>query len=748
MLERIGAYRLESPLGRGGMGEVFLAWDERLERPVAIKRIRQDAFLEGHHRERFRREAQMAARLSHAAVVQIHDLVTEESGDAIVMEYVEGPTLAQRLSRGPLDTEEALRLAREIAEGLAAAHMAGLIHRDLKAENVIVTSSGHAKILDFGLARPVSCDGEMLTLHGALIGTCYAMSPEQARGEELDERTDLFSFGALLYEMLTGSSPFRGKDPLSTLQRVLHEQPPLLSEVRPDLPLRLSSLVERLLAKDRDDRPRDAHQVAHKLELIERELPATEWPEPNDDSVSDLPTHAFPVPPGTRSSGNARGSFPAVERSRSLHRAPGWILFLAGALSALVITVMILYFRSAAPPLPKKISVDDVAELKEIKRRISAGTNDLKGELARLGKIQDTSPDLPGAWILAADLAGTLYESTGDPADLDRARRFIERAQKLAPKDPGTLRAEFRMAMVTQQLKEADRILKRLEAVRPPADPNVLLLRSSLMERQNRLDVAEKALREAVKRAPPSSAWYFKSELAWFELNHGKVPKARRDLEELLKQNPKNPWVKGRLAYLELFYGDLARAEQLYGDLARAYPQQRTYFTSLGQARSLQGRYKEAEEAYSRAQDIDVGHKIVALNLADTEWDLGHRTAAKGLYGALLKRLEGTRNGAALSPQEEMMKAQCLARLGYADKAREAARQALSKPPEDAQRLFEAALVYSVIGDRAIALGYVKASLDHGMAPRWFQNTSAFDSLRRGPELQALLGSGRLEQGL
>ena len=276
MPERIGAYRLESPLGRGGMGEVFLAWDERLERAVAIKRIRHDAFVQGHQRERFRREARMAARLSHAAIVQVHDLVSEESGDAIVMEYVEGPTLSERLVRGPLGIAEAVHLAKEIAEGLAAAHEAGLIHRDLKTENVVITPSGHAKILDFGLARPVSWDGEVLTQHGALVGTCYAMSPEQASGGDLDERSDLFSLGALLYEMLAGCSAFRAKDPQATLQRVLNEQPPSLAEIRSDLPPARISLVERLLAKDRDDRPRNALSVIHKLEKIERELPAEE----------------------------------------------------------------------------------------------------------------------------------------------------------------------------------------------------------------------------------------------------------------------------------------------------------------------------------------------------------------------------------------------------------------------------------------------------------------------------------------
>lgn len=151
--ERIGGYVVEGRLGVGGMGEVFLAWDERLQRHVAIKRIRQDIGLSRDQRERFRREAQLAARLSHPAVVQIHTVCEED--DAIVMEYVEGQTLADRLASGRLEIAEILRLACEIAQGLAAAHEAGLVHRDLKAANVIVTPSGAAKILDFGLARPV-----------------------------------------------------------------------------------------------------------------------------------------------------------------------------------------------------------------------------------------------------------------------------------------------------------------------------------------------------------------------------------------------------------------------------------------------------------------------------------------------------------------------------------------------------------------------------------------------------------------
>ncbi len=271
-LERIGAYRLERPLGRGGMGEVFLAFDERLGRRVAIKRVRHAT--SPAVRERFRREARAAARLNHPAVVQIYDVIEDGAGDAIVLEYAEGRTLRDTLAGGGLPPPAlAVQLAREIAEGLAAAHDAGLVHRDLKAENVVVTPDGHAKILDFGLAKvlglePANAGESSLTDQGTVLGTYHAMSPEQASGAAVDARSDLFSFGVLLYEMLSGRSPFLGRTPRETLKRVLLDQPPAIGALRPDLPAGLAVLVGRLLQKDPGARPRSAREVARSLEEI------------------------------------------------------------------------------------------------------------------------------------------------------------------------------------------------------------------------------------------------------------------------------------------------------------------------------------------------------------------------------------------------------------------------------------------------------------------------------------------------
>jgi serine/threonine-protein kinase len=274
--KRFGHYRVESALGQGGMGEVLLAWDERLERHVAIKRIRSDRRLDEQGRLRFRREARAVARLNHPAIVQIFDVLDTEDGECIVMEYVEGHSLARLLDEGPLELARALRLGSEIADGLRQAHAKGLVHRDLKPGNVIVTPAGRAKILDFGLARtaggddgwPTTTGGESLTESGALVGTVHAMSPEQASGRPVDHRSDLFALGGLLYEMLAGEAPFRGNNLLDTLWRVTNETPRPLAEAAPQVPGELARLVERLLAKDPSERPPNAGAVATELERL------------------------------------------------------------------------------------------------------------------------------------------------------------------------------------------------------------------------------------------------------------------------------------------------------------------------------------------------------------------------------------------------------------------------------------------------------------------------------------------------
>ena len=263
-MERIGPYRLEARLGAGGMGEVWRAWDERLKRRVALKRIQADS--DPSLRARFRREAEAGARLSHPSIVQVYDILEDTAGDWLVMELVEGGTLKERLAREPASPQSVITWAREIAEGLAEAHRHGILHRDLKAGNIMLTASGHAKIVDFGLAKRFGTQDLEISLSasGALLGTVPAMSPEQVLGLPLDARSDLFSLGILLFEMVSGQKPFTGESPFETMEKICYS-PPAAVLPATGWPPALIELIRQLLSKDPADRPADAARVVAEL---------------------------------------------------------------------------------------------------------------------------------------------------------------------------------------------------------------------------------------------------------------------------------------------------------------------------------------------------------------------------------------------------------------------------------------------------------------------------------------------------
>ncbi|MCP4897240.1 MAG: protein kinase [bacterium] len=268
--ETIGPYRVERHLGSGGMGTVYLAWDDRLKRKVAIKSIHPNKELSDERLERLRREAQAIAGINHPSVTQVFDILRQDGREFIVMEYVEGQSLTALLTEAPIPAGRAVEIAQQIAEGLSAAHAQGVIHRDLKPENVMLDSSGRVKILDFGLAKSISPDDdqESLTEEGMVMGTSRAMSPEQAKGQEVDERSDLFSLGSIVYELVTGQHPFQASNPLDTMHRIVSHRPKPVLRLRTNVPVELGLLVERLLEKDRKHRPGTAKEVSVALKVL------------------------------------------------------------------------------------------------------------------------------------------------------------------------------------------------------------------------------------------------------------------------------------------------------------------------------------------------------------------------------------------------------------------------------------------------------------------------------------------------
>jgi eukaryotic-like serine/threonine-protein kinase len=269
---QIGPYEALSLLGSGGMGEVYLAKDHRLGRDVAIKILPAEFTKNEERVKRFQKEAKTASSLNHPNIITIYDVGQIDSSLYIVMEYIEGKTLRELLDEGPLSLRRTVSLAAQFADGLAKAHSVGIVHRDLKPENLMITRDGYAKILDFGLAKLIPTTGDQLetvadsahTGDHKIMGTVGYMSPEQAAGRTMDFRTDQFSFGSILYEMLTGKRAFQGKTPMETLASVIHKDPETLNPSTP-IPSPLKWIVERCLAKDPEERYASTRDLSRDL---------------------------------------------------------------------------------------------------------------------------------------------------------------------------------------------------------------------------------------------------------------------------------------------------------------------------------------------------------------------------------------------------------------------------------------------------------------------------------------------------
>ena len=260
---RLGPYEILGPLGAGGMGEVYKARDTRLAREVAIKVLPADVASDRERLARFEQEARSASALNHPNIVVVYDIGRADSTSYIAMELVEGKTVRELGAAGPLSFKRALSIAAQAADGLAKAHAAGIVHRDLKPENIMVSSDGFVKILDFGLAKlvePKSDQSKALTMAGSqtgsgiVVGTVGYMSPEQASGAPLDFRSDQFSLGAILYEIVTGRRAFARATAVDTLSAILHEEPEPVASLRVETPLPLRWMIERCLAKEPDER--------------------------------------------------------------------------------------------------------------------------------------------------------------------------------------------------------------------------------------------------------------------------------------------------------------------------------------------------------------------------------------------------------------------------------------------------------------------------------------------------------------
>jgi Flp pilus assembly protein TadD len=452
--QRVGPYLLRRRIGAGGMGEVWEGWDERLRRPVAIKRLDRDG--DPVSRERLLREARTVAALSHPGIVAIHDIVEEPDRVSLILELVEGETLRGIVERaGPLPADRVIDLGLQVASALAAAHERGIIHRDLKSENVMRTPDGRIRVLDFGIARRDADPDGTIAPEGRIVGTLRAMSPEQAMGRSLDPRSDLFSLGVLLYEVATGVTPFRGDGPADTLQRLCTRRPPPAWQLAPSLPPEISSLIDWLLEKERAHRPRDAQAVADELRALSGTRPEP-LPQAGSGESTILPETLVPAP-----TVSATGSFAPVSRLRAL--------LTAGALGGIVLAAVLL-FRGGL--LPGKSAPLRIAVPRPVV--IGATADPLTDTAVRLAVLH--------ALADAPDIDVVPFDET-DAADLPPARL----AAAVAADEVVTTRIECRGLLCQAQIeRRKPREVVAALGFQIPAD-QLLLLTDGVEERARQI---------------------------------------------------------------------------------------------------------------------------------------------------------------------------------------------------------------------------------------------------------------------
>ncbi|MEO8099006.1 MAG: protein kinase [Acidobacteriota bacterium] len=731
-------YRIDQPLGRGGMGAVYRAWDTKLQRDVAIKVVLPETNADPERRRRFLREARAASALNHPGIVSIYEINQQDEMDFLVMELVHGQTLSSLMRSRRLQLKPALDYMTQAAEALAKAHLAGIVHRDLKPANIMLTTDGQIKILDFGLAKfdppsAVANDATQsltLTAVGHVMGTPSYMSPEQAMGMPLDVRSDVFSFGVILYEILVGARPFEGTTPFAILHNVTSVEPPSLTTVRGDLPPALIELVDHTLKKSPAERLGDMMQVVARLRSVAASIPATASPEDVATQTIAVASAATYPPPSIPSA--LISKVPSTARRRVYWTA------LAMAASLLAIWGGASYRGSTSPAETKQRPLAGIgkidmtlparelhrAGLVALKRHDFPENIDLAIDAFKSAKIKEPNWSLPDASLALA--YARKYTNSPDPTWLRLAEQH---AAEISRREPTLAVAHFAAGVVhvsAGRLVEARKSLERAIELDPSnAEAHFVLARAL----DPRTDAARaRSLRQhAVELAPQD--WETHLEWGIFLFRQGEFTAAAEAFSKSASFAPDNAIAQRNLAGALQMMDRYDEAATAYQRALEIRPSAST-FSNLGTLLYFQGKYADAAAALERAVELGANSFRYWGNLADAlRWLPGKE--ARG-QEALTHAIALARTAVAAKQQDTATRSNLAAYLAKSGLAQEAIAEAarIDLTAVTGQTAYNLAVAQELSGQRAQALQLLDTAVKKGHSLKEIQNDPYLVKLR------------------
>ncbi len=716
--QTLAHYKILEKLGEGGMGAVFLAEDTRLHRPVALKVLPSELAAQTEHLERFRREAQAIAALSHPNIVTIFSI--EDDGDRhfLTMEAVRGKDLSRLIRGDGLSAQRVVELAVPIAGALSAAHAAGIVHRDLKPANVMVTDDGTVKILDFGLAKlqPLESAGSSeaatrtLTELGTMMGTVPYMSPEQVQGKAVDARTDIFSLGVMLYEMCTGQRPFQGESNADTISSILRDSPAEIADSRPDLPGQLGRIVERCLEKDPDLRYQSAADIGTALSKIGESVRETRG--------ESLPSVAV---------------LPFVDMSPEKDQ-DYFCEGLAEELINALVRVEDLRIASRTSAFRFK---DSESDIKEIGRRLDVSSV-LEGSVRKAGNQVRI-----GVQLVNVTDGYQLWSNRYDRELKDVFAIQDEIAQKVV---------EALQVTLTPKAKQA---AEKAMPADVQAYDYYLKGRKFFYEfHQRGFELARQMFARAIvidqnyARAYAGVADCCSFLYMYYDASQENLQEARTASRKAVDIDPENPEAHASRGLALSVSGKYAEAEAEFRRAIELDP--KLYEAHYFFARSLfsQGRSAEAAASFERACEVQPDDYQAPLFLAQTYLSLGRRAHAAANFRKVVDLAKKHLAYHADDPRALYLGGAALVELGDLEPAQEWVARAVEIDPDDANTLYNVACVYAQLGENESALECLERAIDSGMGEAdWIANDPYFDPLRESERFVKLMArmEGRRE---